>query len=53
MEDRANTGTGSDASDLADDLAAFQASQDAGAEGVETTASINTTASLGVSYVCW
>ena len=25
--------TGSDASDLADDLAAFQASQDAGAEG--------------------
>ena len=49
MENRANTGTGSDASDLADDLAAFQASQDAGAEGVETTASINTTASLGVS----
>ena len=49
MENRANTGTGSDASDLADDLVAFQASQDAGAEGVETTASINTTASLGVS----
>jgi len=49
MENRANTGGGSDASDLADDLAAFQASQDAGAEGVETTASINTTASLGVS----
>ena len=35
--------------DLADDLSAFQASQDAGAEGVETTSSINTTASLGVS----
>ena len=45
-----NTGTnGSDASDLADDLAAFQASQDAGGEAVEKTASINTTASLGVS----
>ena len=40
---------GSDISDLADDLAAFQAAQDAGAEGVETTSSINTTASLGVS----
>ena len=34
---------------LTDDLAAFQAAQDAGAEGVETTSSINTTASLGVS----
>jgi len=41
--------TGSDVADLADDLAAFQAAQDAGAEGVETTSSINTTASLGVS----
>ena len=41
--------TGSDRADLADDLAAFQAAQDAGAEGVETTSSINTTASLGVS----
>ena len=30
-------------------LKAFQAAQDAGAEGVETTSSINTTASLGVS----
>jgi hypothetical protein len=49
MENRANSGVGSDASDLADDLAAFQASQDAGTEGVETTASLNTTASLGVS----
>ena len=45
-----NTGTnGSDVSDLADDLAAFQASQDAGGEAVEKTAAINTTASLGVS----
>jgi len=42
-------GAGSDISDLADDLAAFQAAQDAGAEGVETTSSINTTASLGVA----
>ena len=41
--------TGSDVADLADDVAAFQAAQDAGAEGVETTSSINTTASLGVS----
>jgi len=41
--------SGSDASDLADDLAAFQAAQDAGVEGVETTSSINTSASLGVS----
>jgi len=37
------------AADVNDDLVAFQAAQDAGAEGVETTASINTTASLGVS----
>jgi len=44
-----NGATGSQASDLADDLAAFQAAQDAGTEAVETTASINTTASLGVS----
>jgi hypothetical protein len=43
------TPTGSDAADLADDLAAFQASQDAGSEATETTASINTTASLGVA----
>ena len=41
--------TGSDRADLADDLVAFQAAQDAGVEGVETTSSINTTASLGVS----
>ena len=41
--------SGSDVADLADDVAAFQAAQDAGAEGVETTSSINTTASLGVS----
>ena len=41
--------TGSDRADLADDLVAFQAAQDAGAEGVETTSSINTTASLGVA----
>jgi hypothetical protein len=43
------TPTGSDAADLADDLAAFQAAQDAGSEATETTASINTTASLGVA----
>ena len=43
------TPNGSAAADLADDLAAFQAAQDAGAEAVETTASINTTASLGVA----
>ena len=50
MEAHGNgTGLGSDISDLADDLAAFQAAQDAGAEGVETTSSINTTASLGVA----
>jgi len=41
--------SGSDRADLQDDLVAFQAAQDAGAEGVETTSSINTTASLGVS----
>ena len=50
MEQSGNTlGFGSDAADLAADLAAFQAAQDAGDEAVETTASINTTASLGVS----
>ena len=50
MEQNGNTlGFGSDAADLAADLAAFQAAQDAGDEAVETTASINTTASLGVS----
>jgi len=43
------TPTGSDRADLNDDLVAFQAAQDAGAEGVETTSSINTSASLGVS----
>jgi hypothetical protein len=41
--------TGSDAADLAADLATFAAAQDAGTESVEKTASINTTASLGVS----
>jgi len=41
--------TGSAATDLAADMAAFTAAQDAGVEGVETTSSINTTASLGVS----
>jgi hypothetical protein len=41
--------SGSDRADVADDLVAFQAAQDAGVEGVETTSSINTTASLGVS----
>jgi hypothetical protein len=41
--------TGSDRADLNDDLVAFQAAQDAGEEGVETTSSINTSASLGVS----
>jgi hypothetical protein len=40
---------GSNASDLAADLKAFADAQDAGAEGVETTSSINTTASLGVA----
>ena len=40
---------GSDAADLAADLKAFADSQDAGTEAVERTASINTTASLGVS----
>ena len=44
-----NTVQGSEVADVADDLKAFQASQDAGAEGVETTSSINTTASLGVA----
>ena len=44
-----NTLDGSDAADLAADLQAFADSQDAGTEGVEKTASINTTASLGVS----
>ncbi|MDC3092602.1 hypothetical protein OA410_01220 [Paracoccaceae bacterium] len=43
------TQTGSDAADLAADLATFAAAQDAGTEAVEKTASINTTASLGVS----
>jgi len=43
------TVNGSDASDLAADLKAFADSQDAAAEAVEKTASINTTASLGVS----
>jgi len=50
MESRANTtAAGSNATDLAADLAAFAAAQDAGEEAVETTASINTTASLGVA----
>ena len=40
---------GSAAADLASDLAAFAAAQDAGEEATETTASINTTASLGVA----
>jgi len=44
-----STQIGSNEADLAADLAAFAAAQDAGAEGVETTSSINTTASLGVS----
>ena len=44
-----DTPTGSDYADVQDDLRAFQAAQDAGAEGVETTSSINTSASLGVS----
>ena len=48
-EVRGNTNQGSDPSDLAADLAAFAAAQDAGSEAVETTASINTTASLGVA----
>jgi len=43
------TPNGSDRADLHDDLKAFQAAQDAGVEGVETTSSINTSASLGVS----
>jgi hypothetical protein len=40
---------GSNAADLAADLKAFADAQDAGTEAIETTASINTTASLGVS----
>ena len=40
---------GSNASDLADDLVAFQKSQDAGEEAVETTPQLNTTASIGVA----
>ena len=43
------TNAGSNPADLAADLKAFADSQDAGSEAVETTASINTTASLGVS----
>ena len=51
MEAHGNSGSvqGSNEADMAADLAAFAAAQDAGAEGVETTSSINTTASLGVS----
>ena len=44
-----NPGNGSDASDMAADLKAFADAQDAQTEAVEKTASINTTASLGVS----
>ena len=44
-----NTPTGSDHADLAADLKAFADAQDAGSEATETTASINTTASLGVA----
>jgi hypothetical protein len=43
------TNNGSDSVDLAADVAAFAAAQDASAEALEKTASINTTASLGVS----
>jgi hypothetical protein len=50
MEQLGNTlDAGSNAADLAADLKAFADSQDAGSEATETTASINTTASLGVS----
>jgi hypothetical protein len=50
MEQADNTlDAGSNASDLAADLQAFADAQDAGSEATETTASINTTASLGVS----
>jgi hypothetical protein len=50
IEASGNTTTvGSNETDLAADLAAFAAAQDAGSEGVEVTSSINTTASLGVS----
>jgi hypothetical protein len=41
--------TGSDSADLAADVKAFADAQDAGSEATETTASINTTASLGVA----
>jgi hypothetical protein len=41
--------TGSDDSDLRADIDAFAASRDAAVEGTEKTASINTTASLGVA----
>jgi hypothetical protein len=41
--------TGSDNADLAADLKAFADAQDAGSEATETTASINTTSSLGVA----
>ena len=44
MESINTTAAGSNATDLAADLAAFAAAQDAGDEAVETTASINTTA---------
>ena len=44
-----NTPNGSAQADLASDLSAFAAAQDAGEEATETTASINTTASLGVA----
>jgi hypothetical protein len=44
-----NSPTGSDNADLAADLKAFADAQDAGSEATETTASINTTASLGVA----
>jgi hypothetical protein len=50
LEAWGNAGTnGSDSSDLAADLKAFADAQDAGSEATEKTASINTTASLGVS----
>jgi hypothetical protein len=44
-----NDPVGSDHADLAADLKAFADAQDAGSEATETTASINTTASLGVA----
>jgi len=50
VESWGNTGTnGSDGSDLRADLQAFADSQDDQAEAAEKTASINTTASLGVA----